>query len=508
MGTVEAGTPSGEVEALPGVIVSDGIHVTRTDRDGHFWLPTDITRSDFVCVSIPSGYEAPVDGDNLPLFWDRIDPTSTSVQTFRFRFTPVDQGAYSLMVFADIHLQGRDPSAESRTDCTSTAPADYVQFREQAVPVARAHAAGKKVPVYGISLGDMTMSNYWNRFTMADYKELVKEIGVPFFHIIGNHDHDLAGSEHEATATYRAHFGPTYYSFNIGNRHFIALDNMDCPNYNNSSATNDGKGYYCRVDEDQLAWMRRDVAALDPSVRDIVLLTHVPLATWSGTRGNVTPVWTTTNGKEVLDILSGYRVEVLSGHYHIAQNFALSETAGQHTLPAACGTYWYTLLCSDGVPAGFTDFQVTQEASTRELVPFGEGYRDRTRYQVYSSGVTTQTGTNDFRSHPSGIPDETAGYRKAVLVNLYGWEPGWSVSVVEGSRAGRTGEMVWRVDPEVRDRFYDKTVNYKSCSWLNSTKTYHMFLYTPEDPSQTVTMQVKDASGKTMFIIPNIQIHD
>ena len=42
--------------AAPGVVVSDGVNLTRTNRDGKYWLKTG-AESDFVFVSIPSGAE-------------------------------------------------------------------------------------------------------------------------------------------------------------------------------------------------------------------------------------------------------------------------------------------------------------------------------------------------------------------------------------------------------------------------------------------------------------------
>ncbi|WP_278845470.1 metallophosphoesterase N-terminal domain-containing protein [Alistipes communis] len=80
-GTVfdDYGTP------LEGIVVSDGLQTTQTDRNGHFWLSSDLSKRRFVTVTVPSGYEIE-SKEGLPQFFDRIPEGSTSFSTeFRLR---------------------------------------------------------------------------------------------------------------------------------------------------------------------------------------------------------------------------------------------------------------------------------------------------------------------------------------------------------------------------------------------------------------------------------------
>ena len=72
-GTVfdDYGTP------LEGIVVSDGLQTTQTDRNGHFWLSSDLSKRRFVTVTVPSGYEIE-SKEGLPQFFDRIPEGSTS----------------------------------------------------------------------------------------------------------------------------------------------------------------------------------------------------------------------------------------------------------------------------------------------------------------------------------------------------------------------------------------------------------------------------------------------
>ncbi|MFR6635503.1 MAG: hypothetical protein ACLUQ6_13150 [Alistipes onderdonkii] len=50
---------------------------------------------------------------------------------------------------------------------------------------------------------------------------------MPVFQVIGNHDHNKAITvDADADASFEAAFGPTYYSYNIGDCHFIVLDDV------------------------------------------------------------------------------------------------------------------------------------------------------------------------------------------------------------------------------------------------------------------------------------------
>ena len=98
----------------------------------------------------------------------------------------------------------------------------------------------------------MTQSNFRTNdsgkdiygFGFAEYRSLIGEFGIPFFHAVGNHDYDryIAG-DHATKEPYRRHLGPTYYSVNLGQVHCIALDNVRIDN-NGASQGVFGDGYY------------------------------------------------------------------------------------------------------------------------------------------------------------------------------------------------------------------------------------------------------------------------
>jgi len=490
------------ITGIADVVVSDGVNVTVTDEFGRYWLPTDIVATDFVMISIPSGYEVASDAaySLLPMFYRAVDKSGNGVQRFDFDLTKVDNDNYTLLVFADMHLSRRDPSAESFS--TSNEPLDYTQYTRYLVPSAKAYADNISTPVYGVNLGDMTHSQYWYsaNASFEQYLDATRGIGFQMFNIIGNHDHDnKRNDDYGAGERYRQWLGPTYYSFNLGRQHYIALDNMVCTGGDNHTA------YATLVDEVQMEWMKRDLAAMDPSITDVVILCHVAFATWktAGATTNVSYNKKMSNFDDLASLLSKYDVRILSGHAHFSQTFRLNERMIQHTHPAICGTWWYDLLCCDGSPAAYTAYRFVGDNCTRRAVPFGK-YAGR-KYTLYNKGVTTQTG---YCVVGETQTDETAGYAPAILINCWEWSPEWTFKVFEnGVDMSSRGEMVWRCDLDHRRMSLEEgIVPYSRYSWLKTYRNLHMFRYVPSDPSAKITVTATDEDGKPRFVIDNITL--
>lgn len=131
------------------------------------------------------------------------------------------------------------------------------------------------------------------RRRLAEFKSIIADLKVKNVRFIpGEHDASL-----DRGAAFKEHFGDTYYSFDHKGVHFIALDNVSDPG--------------ARIDDEQLAWLKADLARQDRQA-PIVVLTHRPLF-------DLAPKWdwATRNGAAVMDLLMPYRnVTVFYGHIH------------------------------------------------------------------------------------------------------------------------------------------------------------------------------------------------
>jgi len=131
------------------------------------------------------------------------------------------------------------------------------------------------------------------RRRMREFKEIIGALKVKDVRFIpGEHDASL-----DRGAAFKEFFGKTSYSFDYKGVHFVALDNVSDPAAN--------------LGEEQLAWLKADLATQKPDAR-IVVFTHRPLF-------DLAPQWdwATRDGAKAVDILMPYQnLTVFYGHIH------------------------------------------------------------------------------------------------------------------------------------------------------------------------------------------------
>ena len=198
--------------------------------------------------------------------------------------------------------------------------------------------------------------------------------------------------------------------------------------------------YSTRIDDRQMEWLRKDLAATDPAVRDVVVAMHVPTVNGLQTDGSYKKAL--ENFDDFYALFADYNLTVMSGHWHHAHSVRIGDKAAEYILPAACGTWWYKLLCNDGTPAAFSACTVNGTSMSYRIVPFGDEYAAE-RYRVYNKGVTTNTGTA-----APGTASDPAGGSPAILLNLWEMRPDWTFTCYENG--AQTSGRLTRVGPHGR----------------------------------------------------------
>lgn len=289
---------------LEGVSVSNGRTVTQTNDEGQYALP--VREGDILFVTKPAGYMVPVDAHNRPQFYYLHDPDGTP-DSLDLKFPGVGPtGPLPESINFPLHRQ------ETGSQFRALAFADPQAGTHEELRFVREDVVDELVgtdAAFGITVGDVVADN------LALYprqSRIVGQIGIPWWRLPGNHDmnFDVPSDEH-ATETYKRYFGPTNYSFEYGDVHFIALDNVQYKGEGESFRYSGAyRGY---LTDEQLGWIQEDLRAV-PEDKLIVVATHIPLRTYAV--GDTTDSWRpgTTNLGALLEVLEGRRVYSLSGH--------------------------------------------------------------------------------------------------------------------------------------------------------------------------------------------------
>jgi 3',5'-cyclic AMP phosphodiesterase CpdA len=193
---------------------------------------------------------------------------------------------FSFVQVSDSHIGfAKEPNPDARAT-----------FREA---VARIKAMPEK-PAFILHTGDVTQLSKPAEFDDAD--QILKEAGLPVFHVPGEHDMLDEGQGKAFLDRYgKGTLGDGWRSFDHGGVHFVGLVNV-------KELKAGGMGH---LGEAQLDWLKRDLAPL-PASTPIVVYTHIPLWTIYADWG-----WGTDDAAQALGLLRRFgSVTVLNGHIH------------------------------------------------------------------------------------------------------------------------------------------------------------------------------------------------
>ncbi|MBP5559128.1 MAG: calcineurin-like phosphoesterase C-terminal domain-containing protein [Bacteroidales bacterium] len=384
---------------IPGITVSDGYSVCVTDVNGTYQMAAD-SRARTVNVTIPAAYESPME-NGRPAFYQYVTIPSTGAVQKDFTLTKRSSvpSRFTILAVTDEHIQKSAHVTKFQTavdDIQETA----TTLQTSGIPVGDGGNAGE---VIAISLGDQM----WDNMSMASsiVSTFTGRLDVPVFFTIGNHDYDSSkDSDYDAETAYVNAFGPTNYSFDIGNAHIIVMDDIIRRSGNGSGSSgyatvNYGEGFT----SEQITWLKADIAKVKGAASKIAILcVHAPLSTASG--GD------TDTQTQVMSALKNnfYNVHVFSGHTHVLKNNYYGGWAAksgrhiyEHTIQTLSGYFWEAdISYHNASPAGYgvytfdsNDLYAEYNKTTKEDPTF--------QFWVYNGGETyTRSGKSYSWSSP------------------------------------------------------------------------------------------------------------
>lgn len=439
--TVSGKVATPENIGVSNVVVSDGYNVTTTNINGQYSLNSN-NLAKHVFISIPSDYKVPHEG-NIPRFYKAIKGTTSNI-TVNFTLTKqeIDQHLV-LTVMAD-------PQAQIAADMKrfSAEATPHIEWLKNTYP--------PDVTFIGMTAGDLL----WDAPAMyPDYVKAFQKLSFPFYQVIGNHDHDekTTGNDYAASHIYESYFGPTYYSFNRGECHFVALDNI---------IYNTRQNYKEEITQEQLDWLQQDLSYVDKN-KLVVVVMHVPAYKRGGSIG-------VTNLGKLINILNGYKVVFISGHTHRMNKTVINKDMVEYTLSATMGDSWAGDVNVDGCPNGYGVFEI----SGNKLV--NHYYMSTNRSRDYQ-----------MRVYPVGT---VTALSNSIVANVWNYVPGWKVEVYEngvfkGNMIKTTG-----YDPVAYDFYIGSSKPVRKPGSEPAT-TPTLFYYTPTDPSAELKVLVTDDFG-------------
>ena len=482
-------------KGLKDVVVSDGVLVTKTDKDGIYRLNSTKPHG-YVFMSVPSGYEPLTTKNILPTFHVTLTEMADIPERADFSLLKAgSQDTYTVMMLGDIHLARRTNDREQ-----------FSAFVEDVN--AKAREIGGKV--YGVSLGDMTWDLYWqvNNYGYTEYLEDAKNISFPIYHTIGNHDHSMYEiGDVNTVKEYKRVIAPTYYSFNIGAVHYVVLDDVECTN---STPDKDDKGNACykrtynaNLVQQQLDWLEKDLAEV-PASTPLVVTMHIPLYKADGKYR----MDNATHASKLESILSKYsQVQLYTAHTHTIYNVdnSADNHIFEHNAGAICATWWWSAcetpgvhIGQDGSPGGYTVLSVSGDQIKWQYK--GTGSASDVQFRTYDRNQIQITGEKYV---PNGNKSDftpgfwsTASSSNEVYINIWNWDPSWSISVKENGQS-LSWTKVSAYDPLHLIAYTAKRLNKKKEAGFATTKNAHMFKVVASSPNTTLDIKVTDGFGNT-----------
>lgn len=351
-------------KAVFNAVVSDGYNVVTTNKKGEFEF-TPHPEAVSIFISTPSGYEF-ANENGISRHYRLLQEENVNKEII-FELVPlsVSDNEHQFLIWADPQV------AHAK---------DVDKMMKQSVPdVKKLVAAAAGALMHGITVGDIV----WDKLELfSEYSRAVNKMGIPFFQCLGNHDMDYRnGGDETSDDTFQKTYGPTYYSFNRGEMHYVVMDNV---RYLGKDREYDGF-----FQQHQLDWLIKDLSFV-PRDKTIVLCVHIPVH--KGTKNN----------QALYDILGDRNVHIMSGHTHYHVN-AIKGNIYEHNHGTVCGAWWTGPICGDGTPGGYGVYK----AKGKEL---------SWHYQSTGKDADHQMAlfVNDFNDA-----------QKQLIANIWNYDPQW-----------------------------------------------------------------------------------
>lgn len=437
--TVVEGRVTSEKHPMAEVIVTDGLHFTVTDKTGEYHLDAP-DNADFVYLLTPKGYVCDY-SSGTPQFYQPIEKGKSR---YDFQLYPMKGNPEKTVMLATA-----DPQLDTQHDIDRL-------FAETLPDMRDVLAKYSDRQQTAFMAGDLTWDVYKNN---EEVKRFAREVGIPFYPVIGNHDFDkymVPAEGADYAHLYKKDFGPTYYAFEFGDTYYVVLNDIKYTG---------NKRYTLGLDQgNQMEWLRGLLKMVLQQDNNVTIVMHAPLKTAGGSL--------IEGGDELMRMLLGkpFHAAIFSGHLHTNSVYDLGNGVYEYNMGALCGYWWTSDVSGDGTPNGY-----------KIILADGKDWE-----QIYKS--TKHDTDYQFEVYPKGV---IADRPNAVCCKIWNWDDRWTVSWYEdGKPMGRMSQF-YSFAPEYL-AYLDGRLAVED---YTPKRTAHYFSAVPDSGSKEITVVAEDAYG-------------
>jgi hypothetical protein len=441
---------------LPGIAVSDGARIVRTDARGEYRLPVASGRTTFLIK--PAGWQVARREDGLPDFWRHLQrgpgpalkfgglaPTSAACRDFALTRDPRAPGELRTLVFGD-----PQPRTATEAGYYERGIVEAVMARHASPPMEGEAAPGflpRNAGDLGLTLGDVVHDDLslYPRMNRATAR-----LGLPWLHLAGNHDIDFdATRDEDSLLSFRQVYGPDTFAWEEHEAAFVLLDNV-------VYRPGQSPDYIGGLREDQFAFLAAYLPTL-PRERRLVVAAHIPF--FEPVPGRES--FRAADRERLFAMLAPFpNVLLLTAHGHVQRHHLHDAASGwrgpaplhEFNLGAACGAYWSGVADASGIPVGTMADGTPRGWAEMSLLADG---RYSLRWQAAAG-----PGEGDIGLHAPKVLRRGAYPAFGVFANVYMALPDAVVEFRVGGGEWKPMQRVARADPRllaenVRDDFAD-----------------------------------------------------
>ena len=432
-GSLDAGEPG-----LPGIRVSNGIDIVRTDSQGSYELPIDDDTIIFVLK--PRGWRAPLNNKNLSQFYYIHKPHGSPDDSFVYRGV---EPTGPLPESVDFPLT----KSEEPDEFTVIMMGDPQPYNRREVRFYANDVLAELVDTtaaFGISLGDIVGDDL-SLFESVNAVQAL--VGVPWYNVLGNHDINYRAAEDKySDETFERVYGPANYAFQYGPVHFVVLDNVVWRIFEDPKEPGRiRRRYTAQLNESQLKFVESYIADV-PTNERIVVCTHIPLPEFS--MAQEYNEHQTDGSRKLLEILASHpHTMSFSAHTHFNHHQFVGAEGGydepgghehhHHNVATGSGS-WYGGPLDD---RGFPITTMADGAPNGYIKATFKGNEYKLRYKA--AGLPEG---HQMRIHTAEVIDSTKP--SEVVANIFNGNKHSQVKMrVRGQTEWTTMTQTMRKDP-------------------------------------------------------------